>query len=332
VRRRKFVAMGVGSGVLLGAGPVWARKKEKTMLLSAKVPPFNSTLMGMVRGVADFYGIKLSDPMLYGASGHAFMINIHETLCPSGPYCWKREHFYALLPNLGLSMKDEGFVGGDVTAEKRAATDSLLRKHLDSQNPCGLVNMEYQLIWGYDETGFLTSQPWAPHNDFPPKHLTFGTWDEFGKEIHVNFFTFRKTKPAAMRDMVLAGLRHGLDIHANPAKHTSAPYATGAAAYDAFIAAVKAGHGGDHGNWWNATVWAECRDMAGKFLREIAPSFAPVKAELEALGDDYLFISAMLGKASDKAVAAEPKIALLEQARAREVAAIAKLGDVVAKM
>lgn len=333
MRRRDFVKYGLGtSAALIAAGPQLTRAEGAPVQLNAKVPPFNSTLMGMVKGVADFYQVGLSTPMLYGASGHAFMINIHETLCPSGPYCWKREPFYALLPNLGIEMKDEGFLGGDVAPEKRAAMDTLLRKHLDSQNPCGLVNMEYQLISGYDQTGFVTSQPWAPHNDFPPKHLTFGTWSEWGKEIHVNFFTFRKTRPAPQRDMVLAGIRYGLDVHANPSNHTSKPYFTGAAAYDRFIAAVKAGHGSEHGCWWNATVWAECRDMAGKFLREVAPSFAAVKADLEAIADDYTFVSAMLVKVSDKTLATEPKLALLEQARAREAAAVERLGAVVGKM
>lgn len=332
MRRREFVELGAGAGILLGVGPVWARRKGATVELNAKVPMFNTTLMGMVRGVADFYGVTLSDAMLYGATGHAFMINIHTSLCPSGPYCWKRERLYALLPNTGVSLTDIGFVGGDVSAERRAAIDAQLRAHLESKNPCGLVNMEFQLIRGFDATGFLTSQPWLPHNSFPPGHLTYGTWSEFGNEIHVNFFTFRKTSPVARRDMIVAGIRHGIDIHANPEAHTSGAYTTGAAAFDTFIAAVKAGHGNSHGNWWNATVWAECRDMAAKFLREVAPEFSSVKGELESASDDYLQVSAALAKVSDKSLAAEPKVMLLEQARARELAAIERLGAIVERL
>ena len=50
--------------------------------------PHNTTLMGVLRGVVDYCGLDISDATLYGSSGHAFVINIHAELCPSGPYCW----------------------------------------------------------------------------------------------------------------------------------------------------------------------------------------------------------------------------------------------------
>ena len=48
---------------------------------------------------------------------------------------------------------------------------------MDEDSPCSLLNMENQLITGYDDTGFDTAQPWCPHNkDFPPRRLSSGTW------------------------------------------------------------------------------------------------------------------------------------------------------------
>ena len=61
---------------------------EKT-IPNLKMYPFETTLMGVLKGVADYFDIAVSDAWLFGGSGHAFLINIHEQLCPSGPYVWK---------------------------------------------------------------------------------------------------------------------------------------------------------------------------------------------------------------------------------------------------
>ena len=39
-----------------------------------RVPPFNTTLMGVVRGVVDFFGCPHSAAMLYGGTSHAFLL------------------------------------------------------------------------------------------------------------------------------------------------------------------------------------------------------------------------------------------------------------------
>ena len=44
--------------------------------------------MGVVKGAMDYSGIKTSDARAFGGSGHAFLINVHRQLCPSGPHCW----------------------------------------------------------------------------------------------------------------------------------------------------------------------------------------------------------------------------------------------------
>jgi len=72
---------------------------------------FNTTLMGVVKAVSDFYSLSHSTPTVYGASGHAFMMNIHEVLCPSGPYCFNRKPLFALLMNLGIRTTDLGGTG-----------------------------------------------------------------------------------------------------------------------------------------------------------------------------------------------------------------------------
>ena len=41
------------------------------------MPPLNTTLMGVVKGVLDCYEIEVSSARVFGVSAHAFLINIH---------------------------------------------------------------------------------------------------------------------------------------------------------------------------------------------------------------------------------------------------------------
>ncbi len=104
-----------------------------------RVPPFNTTL--------------------HGATSDAFLINIHETLCPSGPYCWRADRFEVLLRTLGISRTDHRFFGSRTSADERRAIERTLTGWLDRGVPCALLNLEIQLIMGYDDTAWLTAQP-----------------------------------------------------------------------------------------------------------------------------------------------------------------------------
>lgn len=113
------------------------------------MPPLNTTLIGVLKGAAAYFGLAHSDPMLFGASGHAFLINVHEQLCPSGPYCWNTAGFDRLIGNLGVRRTDLGFFGPDSRAQDRGQVEAQLRSALDQGIPCALLNLENQLITGY---------------------------------------------------------------------------------------------------------------------------------------------------------------------------------------
>src|SRR5512137_2355538 len=124
-------------------------------------PPFNACLVGVVKGALDYYGNDVSAAAAFGGSGHAFLVNIHEQLCPSGPYCWKYGEFYSLVRNLGLEMIELGFCHNGSTPEERAAMEREVRERLDKGEPCGMGNMDNQLIYGYDDSRLLMTQPWT---------------------------------------------------------------------------------------------------------------------------------------------------------------------------
>ncbi len=293
-------------------------------------PPLNTTMMGVLRGVLDYYQIEMSDAMAYGGSGHAFLINVHEKLCPSGPYCWKYDRFYELVRNLGVEMTDLGFFHKGSTQDQRAAVEQQLKEALDKKLPCSLCNMENQLISGYDGEKFFTAQPWPKVLDFPPATLTFGTWKELKDEVHVNFFVFRKLAKKDDDAITRESLRYAIDLFRNPDKYNLRLYGIGPKAYDNWAKAVKE-HGSSHGNWWNATVWSECRARASDYFSEIAARHeGDVSSSAQELSKAYKEIADLLARIADKKMDAGKKAPIIEDLKGREQRAIQKIEEFAA--
>lgn len=297
------------------------------MVPNLKMYPFNTTLMGVSKGVSDYFKIPLSDAWLFGGSGHAFLINIHEELCPSGPYVWKYETFFKLVRNFGIEMSDLGFFHPKSTPDEIARIEAGLKEKIDADVPCSLLNLENQLISGYNNKQFIVQQPW-PKVDFPPGTLTFGTWEELGKEFHVSFFSFSQTEKADDRTIIKESLSYAVDLVRNPANYSFEHYNIGLEAYDAWIKAVKVGHGSSHGNWWNGTVWWECREMASKYFTEIATKYrGGISEKATSLSKQYGYIAKLLNKARDKKLDDEKKIKAILEAKKAEESCISKIEE-----
>ena len=325
MKRREFLRVVAQSSGLagLGMGCATTRKGHGMNVEHLAMPPFNTTLMGVLKGTLDYYGFDVSDATIFGASGHAFLINIHEQLCPSGPYCWKRTGYERLVKNLGVEVTDLGFFSPESDADARSAIEKRLREALDSGLPCALLNLENQLITGYDVDGFITAQPWPAVPDFPPAKLTFGTWQELGDKVHVNFFIYEKIAPAERKVAILESLDYAVDLHRNPSHYSLPKYGIGADAYDNWIGAVE-GYGASHGNWWNGIVWSECRQMASQYFGEIGQEFAQVSDAAGHLSALYADLADILGQISDKEMDVKRKIALLREAKSKEAMAVEK--------
>ena len=186
-----------------------------------------------------------------------------------------------------------------------------------------LVNMENQLILGYDDQRFLTARPWPNCTDFPPGTLTFGTWAELGEEMHANFFQWRRSEPSDAPTRLRDALTHAVSLFREPRRHAFAGYGVGPDAYDLWLGALPE-HGASHGNWWNATVWAECRQMASRYLAESAEDLAGASADrARRLADAYARVSDGLACAADRELPLTEKASLLQRLKADELAAIA---------
>jgi hypothetical protein len=293
---------------------------------------FNTTLMGVLRGVLDYYGIPASTPMLYGGSGHAFLLNIHTELCPSGPYCWHFAPFLELVKNLGVEMTALGSFQTDVMV-RRDQIEEILRQQLDAGTPCSLLNKEHQLITGYDEQGFLTAQPWPWNPNFPPLRLSYALWPELGDEFYVTFYTFRRVEPADETTLIRASLDYALNLQSRPERYTNEPYGVGPVGYAKWIQAIHDGHGDTHGNWWNGIVWSECRREAAGYFGEIAARYSKsAKGPAEQLAWHYARIADMLQAVSDKTTDSARKIRLLEEAARTESEATSAIAELAAAL
>jgi hypothetical protein len=294
-------------------------------------PPFQTTLMGVVKGALDYYGIKTSDAWAFGGSGHAFLINVHKELCPSGPYCWKDDWLVPLVRNLGLEMTDFGFFHKGTPPAERAALEQRLKVLLDDGVVCAFVNMEYQLIRGYDDKALLLARPWDCGEELTPLALTYGSWKEFGDEAHANFYVLRKVAPQDEAKTTRDSLRAAVGLFRSPAKYTMEGYGMGPDAYDNWAAATPE-QMASHGNWWNATVWAECRKMAGAYFAEIAAKRTEIAAEAGQLSAAYAEIGGLLAKIASKEMDPSDKARIALDLKRLEGAAVGRIEQLLTRL
>lgn len=294
-----------------------------------KQPPLCTTWMGVLHGAADFHGLAWDVPNVFGLSGHAFLINIHERLCPSGPYCWRREATMPLVENLGLRPRALGSLDHHAGRQERETVERALCDALDRGLPCALLNLEHQLITGYNATGLFLAQPWSPPSAVTPSRLSFGTWEELGQEFHADFQIIERQDPAQERAAILASLAYAGDLWTHPERHNLSSYGVGPCAYDLWIKAAPA-EGSSHGAWWNAAVWSECRRMAADFIQSWGSAQRRLAGLCQAASDEYRRIADLLERAGDRSADPGGKVALLREARVREAGTVDMLAQLAA--
>jgi hypothetical protein len=245
--------------------------------------PMWVSLLGCIKGCLDYLGVDVTDAWLYGASGYAFVINIHEELCPSGPTAWRTERAVELAQNVGCSIRR-------ITAHRSEASFAQVQhiawtdvcRALDQDEPCYGWEMdlpEYYVIHGYDEAGYLFKGPRCESGAGPLPWRALGGselgWLEVGL---VNV-----VQAASEKHVVRQALEFALDHAAKGEKWSFDKYRTGLEGFELWIDALKNNVAGGAGAAYNAAVWSECRRHAAAFLdlarERLEPSLAPLFAE-----------------------------------------------------
>lgn len=251
-----------------------------------------TTHIACIDSCQHFLGLGHSTAWVFGATGHAFIINMHDELCASGPTAWKTEMLFQLVPNLGCEIS--GVFAEkkmpDFNAKQEKAWEHV-KKAIDSCIPCygwELLIPEFYLIAGYDDVGYLRDGC-CPENGPGPT-----PWRELGtSEIGVlDVMSVRRgTVPndrKTVKDALLKAVRHAT----NPPEWIFPGYSSGPRAYDAWIAALEKereyGQAEMHGAAYNAAVWSECRVNAVKFLKEAKARIPGMDAEIDKAMGHYV--------------------------------------------
>lgn len=248
--------------------------------------------LGCLQGCLKYLKSDVSPAWLYGVSGHAFGLNIHKQLCPSGPHVWSG--WGSLQGNealLGLKIERLGpwFKGHDTRyIEHRREVWEAAQAALDADKPVigyDLNWAEFYVVNGYDENSYLY---WNTNmGALKPEKLAWGVYGDRGTLHMLALQVVSATKPAgtprqavktALQWAVRFGARGDVD---DPMR--SPDYASGLAAYDQWLQALddpECWKGDCMGAMYNAEVWRECRRQAVAFLQEAktkvgAPKLAP---------------------------------------------------------
>jgi len=226
--------------------------------------------LGCVKGCLDYLGIKMSDAWLYGGTSHAFVLNIHEKLCPSGPTAWKTMMLFEGGVNLGYEFEASfGFKqGNEKFAELQEKTWEFVKQSMDEGMPIygwELEMPEFYVVYGYDDVGYYYSGPMADEGK-GPKH-----WNELGTS-DIGLIEVYSVKPGTAKDdaiIVKSALENALKHASNPEEWIFVDnYASGLKGYDTWMNALETGTADRYGTGYNLEVWKECRHYAVGFLKE----------------------------------------------------------------
>ena len=230
--------------------------------------------LGCIKGCLDYLGIEVSDAWLYGGTGHAFVINLHEEVCPSGPTAWKTVKLFELGKNLGYRL--DGVFGfkqqGDFAEVQKRAWQHA-KQAIDQGRPCygwELEVPEYYVVYGYDEGdnesagGYYFSGPGCDEGKGPKP------WQQLGDTgIGVlELYSVGAGEAADDATTVKQALSFALEHAANPEEWIFEGYRAGLEGFDNWILALQEGKASDMGVQYNAGVWLECRRNAVGFLEE----------------------------------------------------------------
>jgi hypothetical protein len=301
--------------------------------------------LGCIKGCLEYTGIDISDAWLYGGTGHGFVINLHEEVCPSGPTAWKTVKLFELGNNLGYRI--EGFFGHkqqeDFADLQKRAWD-YVRQAIDQGQPCygwELEIPEFYVVYGYDDVGYWYSGPGCDEGKGPMP------WQELG-DTGIGMIELYSVSPGEFADdatTVKQALTFALEHAGNPEEWIFEGYRSGPEGFDNWIGALQAGKASDMGTRYNAGVWLECRKNAVGFLEEAKQKLA---GQADALFDEalahYQIVSESLGKvaevypwtfeASDEDVlpvdeVSRAAVEALQEAKSAEVAGLLALDKIV---
>ncbi|MEO0078666.1 MAG: hypothetical protein ABIK86_06690 [candidate division WOR-3 bacterium] len=274
------------------------RKWVGANVVDAKLEPPATcvSLVGAVGSVLRARGIKCDLTDVAGMSGHAFLVNVHPELCPSGPTAFDLNLLVDGLSALGLEVElaMAAHDAGSDDAELLAELFERVREEIDAGRACvvwGATDCpEFAVVYGYENDCYLVrsyrglAARLEPNRLLGPDELPEPPvrFDElkapgcvatfmFGEPVQVE--SDRADRNALARAAQLLGDRHAGLLPG---------YAHGAKAFSAWAEALEAGRAQRFGNAYNAAAWCEMQMFAAGFCRRLAKRHAKAADPLDA--------------------------------------------------
>ena len=230
--------------------------------------PAWTSVVGCIHGALKFLEIAPDISWLFGATGHAFLINMsRDGSCPSGPTAWKTPHFYDLGSNIGYQVN--GTWGDkrqpDFPTKQRAAWE-LTRSSLDQGFPVvgwELAIPEFYVVTGYDDRGYYFNGPGEELGPSPKP------WNELGQS-EIGMLEMVSIQPIQGKEakiQIQEALEFALAFNAGAPEWVLPDYLAGQDAYQVWIDALKSGEASLMGHAYNTAVWSECRHNGTVFLK-----------------------------------------------------------------
>jgi len=225
--------------------------------------------MGCLKGCLEHIGSDMSWGWLYGATGHAFVLNVHEGLCPSGPTAWNGGTMLCeLAPNAGiLSDQSLAFKNSDDFRDGQRRAFEFVRDAIDAGTPCygwELAIPEYYVIHGYDGEEYLFNGCLTEGEARKPLA-------ELG-DTGIGVLSVHKVElgePADDAKTVGDACRYAVKFGSPETEWLfNDAYRSGPAGYERWAEALESGAASADGHGYNAKCWGECRRHAVGFLTE----------------------------------------------------------------
>ncbi|MBD3370656.1 hypothetical protein GF402_09865 [Candidatus Fermentibacteria bacterium] len=266
--------------------------------------PLWTTHIGCLQGCAEFMGSEVPVAWLFGATGHAFVINVHDRLCPSGPTAWDTRMILELSPNVGIRQTNLfGEVGKDDPRGLRKQAWQMVRGAIDDGRPCfgwELDIPEFYVIYGYDEEGYFFSGPMCDGGKDPKPWKKLGDSEIGVLEVYCCEPCQPASDEATVKQALQAALRHADDADGL----TFEGYNSGPRAFEAWRESIEDANELPWGVAYNTEVWSECRYFAAKFtemaadrlgsglstdLERVSKLYSRVQSSLLEVGEVYPF-------------------------------------------
>ena len=255
--------------------------------------------LGCIKGCLNYLNLNISDAWLFGGTGHAFIINMHEVVCPSGPTAWHTEMLPILGKNIGYTIDGVlGLKSHDDFAEKKRLAWEKTKQAINEGFPCygwELDIPEFYVVHGYDDIGYYYSGPLCDNGKGPKP------WNELGNSQIglVEMYSIRLGQAADDIKTIKESLQFALEHSESPAKWIYPNYKSGLAGFDTWIQALENGKAIGFGMAYNAAVWSECRGFAVGFLREAKKRVGKLDSLFDGAVGYYETVAQNLKKVSE---------------------------------